>query len=108
MDRVALVLHMYYLSLTKGRKFGLSMLRQNSVFKFCLKGLEADMITRDELIGLVAQIQSGVGADAELEQDGDALCDTVAEPQTGDALSQEELDANDLADKILSLRRMAG
>lgn len=56
---------------------------------------------RKELIELIEKIQRSEGTEEEADNDIDLLCNSVADPQAANYIFQEDLTAEEIADKIL-------
>lgn len=56
---------------------------------------------KQELIELIEKIQRSEGTEAEADDDIEWLCHRVADPQAANYIFQENLSAEQIADKIL-------
>lgn len=61
---------------------------------------------RKELIKLIEKIQRGEGTEEEADNDIDFLCRSVADPQAANYIFQEDLSAEEIADKILDYKHI--
>ncbi|WP_072052707.1 hypothetical protein [Pantoea anthophila] len=59
---------------------------------------------RKERIELIEKIQSSEGTEEEADNDIDVLCNSVADPQAANYIFQEDLSAEEIADRILDYR----
>ncbi|MFP1787661.1 hypothetical protein ACLEDP_17270 [Lonsdalea quercina] len=59
---------------------------------------------RKELVELIEKIQRSEGAEEEVDNDIDLLCRSVADPQAENYIFQEDLDADEIADKIMDYK----
>ena len=59
---------------------------------------------RKELIELIEKIQRSEGTEEEADKDIDLLCNSVADPQAANYIFQEDLTAEEIADKILDYK----
>ncbi|ATZ12203.1 hypothetical protein [Erwinia amylovora] len=56
---------------------------------------------RKELIELIEKIQRSEGTEEEADNDIDLLCNSVEDPQAANYIFQEDLSADEIADKIM-------
>jgi hypothetical protein len=59
---------------------------------------------RKELIELIEKIQRSEGTEEEADNDIDVLCNSVADPQAANYIFQEDLSAEEIADRILDYK----
>lgn len=59
---------------------------------------------RKELVELIEKIQRSEGTEEEADNDIDLLCKSVADPQAANYILQEDLDADEIADKIMDYK----
>lgn len=59
---------------------------------------------RKELIELIEKIQRSEGTEEEADNDIDTLCNSVTDPQAANYIFQENLSAEEIADKILDYK----
>lgn len=59
---------------------------------------------RKELIELIEKIQRNEGAEEEADNDIDLLCNSVADPQAANYIFQEDLSADEIADRIMDYK----
>jgi len=59
---------------------------------------------RKELIELIEKIQRSEGTEEEADNDIDILCNSVADPLAANYIFQEDLSAEEIADKILNYK----
>jgi hypothetical protein len=69
-----------------------------------LKLIYSTLMLREELIELVEKIQRSEGAEDEADHDIDFLYNSVADPQAANYIFQEDLSAEEIADRILDYR----
>lgn len=59
---------------------------------------------RQELIELIEKIQRSEGTEEEADDDIDLLCRSVADPQAVNYIFQEDLSAEEIADRIMNYK----
>lgn len=59
---------------------------------------------RQKLIELIEKIQRCEGTQEEADHDINLLCSSVADPQTANYIFQEDLNAEEIANKILDYK----
>lgn len=59
---------------------------------------------RKELIELIEKIQRSEGTEEEADNDIDLLCSSVVDPQAANYIFQEDLSAEEIADKIMDYK----
>lgn len=59
---------------------------------------------REKLVKLIEKIQRSEGTEDEADNDIDLLCSRVADPQAINYIFQEDLSAEEIADKIMDYK----
>ncbi|UWS29786.1 hypothetical protein [Erwinia pyrifoliae] len=59
---------------------------------------------RKELVELIEKIQRNEGTEEEADNDIDLLCNSVADPQAANYIFQEDLSADEIADRIMDYK----